>query len=121
MSYQRLTETICAVTLTLFATSALAEPPIWESNFGPPIVLADCDDDAQSVTLSFPFPFDGINYTTVFIGVNGGVQLGSLGRDGEIDFDHWSNLEEFLDEDVQGVRAPSIAAFNSDLSCFFRR
>ena len=82
MPTERLFATIYAATLVLFATSAHGEPPIWESNFGPAIgTLTDCDDGADSVTLSFPFPFDGTNYTTVFVGVNGDVQLGSLGND----------------------------------------
>jgi len=108
MSYQRLTETICAVTLTLFATSALAEPPIWESNFGQVIEgFAGQDDALAAGTLSFTFPFAGNGYTTVYASTNGTLQLGSLGNDGDIGFNHWKHLEEFLDNG-----APSIAGCN---------
>ncbi len=46
----------------------------------------------------------------VFVGTNGDIQFGSLSNDGAIDFDHWSFLEDFLDDG-----APTVAGFNSDL------
>jgi hypothetical protein len=60
--------------------------------------------------LSFDFPFDGTPYRTIFVGTNGDLQLGSLGDDGDIDYDHWAYMEEFTDDG-----APSIAGLNTDL------
>jgi hypothetical protein len=102
---------IATLAVSLLPGAALAAPPIWESDFGDAIEsLTGCDDCTESVELSFSFPFDGEEYTTVFVGTNGGIQLGSLGADGDIDYDHWEYLEEFLSDE-----APSVAAFNSDL------
>ena len=82
-----------------------------EADFGAPIaLLTGRDDTTDSVALSFDFPFDGVDYTTVFVGTNGDIQLGSLGNDRDIDYDHWYFMEEFTDDG-----APSIAGFNSDL------
>jgi hypothetical protein len=95
----------------LISGSALAAPPPWDSDFGPVIAsLSGKDDAADSVSLSFAFPFAGAEYSTVWVGTNGDVQLGSLGTDGEIDYDHWDYLEEFLDD-----AAPSISGLNTDL------
>ncbi len=97
-------------TLLLAALPALADPPIWESNYGAEITsLTGEDDETDSVTLSFPFPYDAVNYTTVFVGTNGCIQLGSLGTDNNIDYDHWSYFEEFYDD-----AAPEICPINSD-------
>jgi hypothetical protein len=97
--------------LLFSASFALAEPPIWESNYGaviPSLTLGD--DESDSVTLSFDFPFDGVLYRTIFIGTNGDLQLGSLGIDDDIDYDHWSYMEEFTADG-----APSISGFATDL------
>ncbi len=96
---------------SLFCLPALAAPPIWESGFGPPLTtLTGEDDEQESVSLSFAFPFNGNNYTTVWVGTNGGLQLGGLGDDGDIDYDHWQYMDEFLSDN-----APSIAGLNTDL------
>lgn len=96
--------------MLLSSLPVLAQPPIWESNFGPAIAsLTGGDDETDSVVLSFPFPYDGVPYTTVFVGTNGCIQLGSLGTDNDIDYDHWSYFEEFYDD-----AAPEICPMNTD-------
>lgn len=111
MTIERFIGTVCALVLTWLPQVGQAEPPIWEPSFGAAIESLTGQDDAEeSVTLSFSFPFDGSDYTVVFVGTNGDIQLGSLGNDGAIDFNHWSSLEDFLDDG-----APTVAGFNSDL------
>ena len=96
--------------LLLAAAPSFAQPPIWESNFGPAIASLTGDDDSTDfVTLSFSFPYDGTGYTTVYVGTNGCIQLGSLGTDDDIDYDHWSYFEEFYDD-----AAPEICPINTD-------
>jgi len=96
--------------LLLAATPALAQPPIWESNFGPAIVsLTGQDDETASVNLTFSFPYGNTGYTTVFVGTNGCIQLGSLGTDDDIDYDHWEYFEEFYAD-----AAPEICPINTD-------
>lgn len=98
------------VALQLGISPSFAQPPIWESNFGPAIASLTGEDDAtESVSLSFSFPYDGVGYTAVFVGTNGCIQLGSLGTDGDIDYDHWAYFEEFYDD-----AAPEICPINSD-------
>ncbi len=95
----------------LFCVPALATPPIWETDFGSEITgLTGDDDDEESVSLSFSFPFDGVDYSTVWVGTNGGVQLGSRGDSGDIDYDFWSSMQLFVSDN-----APSIGGFFSDL------
>ena len=95
----------------LFSVQALAAPPIWETDFGSELTdLTGDDDEETSVTLSFPFPFEGTNYTTIFVGTNGGLQLGDLGDDSNIDYDHSEYMEEFISD-----LAPSIAVLNTDI------
>ena len=101
---------ILLASVLLSSLPVLAQPPIWESNFGPAIAsLTGQDDATDSVVLSFPFPYDGDPYTTVFVGTNGCIQLGSLGTDDDIDYDHWSYFEEFYDD-----AAPEICPMNTD-------
>lgn len=104
-----------AVWLLGFPTAdAAATPAIWESDFGGVItVLTGEDDEQTSQTLSFLFPFAGSSYSEVFIGTNGGLQLGTLGLDGEIDYDLWEDFGEFL-ADGNPVD-PLILPFNTDL------
>ena len=110
------------------ASPAAATPPLWETDYGVLVPPADPndpnsldglagDDDAESeVTLGFSFPFEGVGYTTLFVGTNGCIQVGSLGFDGEIDYDHWEYFEEFYDDDDGiGDPEPVICPFNSDL------
>ena len=102
---------VLALVLAFPAGACLAQPAIYESNIGPPLAaLTGCDDCTTMVTLSFPFPFNGTNYTTVFVGTNGDIQLGGLGTDGDIDYDHWEYFEEFVSDAL-----PSIAVLNTDL------
>jgi hypothetical protein len=96
--------------LLLVAAPALAQPPIWESNFGPAIAsLTGTDDFTDSVNLSFAFPYDNSTYTTVYVGTNGCIQLGGLGTDGDIDYDLWTAFEEFYND-----AAPEICPINTD-------
>lgn len=45
------------------------------------------------------------------IGTNGGLQLGDLGDDNDIDYDNWDDLDEFLDDGGY----PTIFPFETDL------
>ncbi len=100
-----------ALTSLLVSSAVWAQPGIWEANFGPALgALTGEDDEEVSVSLSFGFPFEGTTYNTVYVGTNGDIQLGSLGDDGEIDYDHWEYMEEFVADS-----APSIAGLNTDL------
>lgn len=99
------------VALLAGSAPAAAQPPIWEPTYGAELTdLTGEDDSTIDVTLSFPFPYGGAGYTTVYVGTNGCIQLGSLGTDDDIDYDHWEYFEEFVDD-----AAPEICAFNSDL------
>lgn len=109
MNGKKETGTILAVFLVF--GNAFAEPAIWETDFGDEIVSLTGDDDSEEpVTLSFNFPFDGTDYTTVYVGTNGALQLGSLGDDGSIDYEFWEYMDEFLQDS-----APIISPFNTDL------
>ncbi len=77
MTIERFIGTACALVLTWLPAVGQAEPPIWEPSFGAAIgALTGQDEAEKSVTLSFSFPFDGSDYTVVFVGTNGAVQLG---------------------------------------------
>lgn len=114
MRKQRLFPIALATGLAVLGTGAIraaATPAIWESDFGSAIASLTGSDDATAfVDLSFSFPFAGANYTRVFVGSNGGLQLGGLGANATIDFNHWESLEDFLSD-----AAPSVDGFNSDL------
>ena len=97
--------------LLLVSSVTWAQPAIWESSFGSALGdLTGEDDEQTSVALSFAFPFNGTTYTTVYVGTNGDIQLGSLGTDADIDYDHWEYMLEFIADG-----APSIAGLNTDL------
>jgi hypothetical protein len=104
------------VLLTLFIlflmhSPAQAAPPIWETSFGAVIAsLTGQDDDQTDVTLSFQFPYAGSNYTTVWVGTNGCLQLDTLGTDSDIDYDMWEYFEEFINDND-----PIICPLNTDL------
>ncbi len=103
---------LAALLLLTPARSALAAPPAWESDFGDEITgLTGEDDDEEKVTLSFPFPYEGTTYTEVWVGTNGGIQLGDLGTDGHIDYDNAASLAQFLDDGGY----PFISPFNTDI------
>ena len=111
MNATRLIGTACATALLWLPAPVAAAPPIWETNFGPALgQLTGTDDAGLRVDLSFFLPFGGSFYPDIWIGSNGDVQLGSLGNDVDIDYDHWAYLEEFLADG-----APTVAGFNSDL------
>lgn len=93
------------------AVQSSAAPLFWESDFGAELVdLTGEDDEDTDVTLSFPFPFEGTTYTTVHVGTNGGLQLGELGDDDDIDYNVWEDLDEFYDDGG----FPTIFPFNTD-------
>ena len=98
--------------LLALVRSASADPLAWEADFGTEIAALTGNDDSEtSVVLSFPFPFAGTTYTTVFVGNNGDLQLGTLGTDNNIDYDHWEDLGKFFNDGG----FPVLAAFNCDL------
>lgn len=110
--------TIFALALGFFFTSVshagFAQPPLWQSNFGDELpVVSNDDDETEMVSLPFPFPFNGNTYNTAYVGTNGCIQFDGLGLDNDIDYDHWSYMEEFLaDSDPDN---PEICPFNTDL------
>lgn len=102
--------TIVFLTL-LIAHNAYSAPQKWEPNYGAAIDLLTGQDNSEArVELSFVFPFKGDYYTTIYVGTNGGLQLGNLGVDNKIDYNHWDHMEEFLSDGT-----PSIAGFNTNL------
>jgi len=106
------------ITLLIFSVSfikpAQAQPPLWENNFGDELsTVSNCDDCEEEISLPFSFPFNGSLFDTAYVGSNGCIQLGGLGLDNAIDYDHWSYMEEFLaDSDPDN---PEICPFNTDL------
>jgi exosortase sorting signal-containing protein len=93
---------------------AFAAPPLWEDNFGNELTdLTGGDDENTAIGLPFPFPFNGSVFNMAYVGTNGCIQLGGLGLDNDIDYDHWRYMEEFLsDSDPDN---PEICPFNTDL------
>lgn len=87
--------------------AALAEPAIWESDFGLELDdFDDYDDGSEMVTLSFDFAFVGDMHTHLYIGTNGGVGVGDLGE-----ADDYPSDGEF-----EETNAPMISTFWSDMS-----
>ena len=99
-----------------FTRAALADPPIWESDFGGVMNALTGEDDAEIMRgLGGTFPFEGFAYTGVFVGTNGCVQLGTLGADNDIDYDLWEEFETFYaDDDGVGDPEPVICPMGSD-------
>ncbi len=93
---------------------ANAQPPLWQDNFGTELAtVSNCDDCEEAIALPFAFPFNGSTFNMAYVGSNGCMQLGGLGLDEAIDFDHWSYMEEFLsDSDPDN---PLICPFETDL------
>jgi len=90
-----------------------AQPPLWQNDFGDELMdLTGTDDEEQMINLPFAFPFNGNVYNTAYVGTNGCIQFDGLGLDDNIDYDHWSYMEEFLaDSDPDN---PEICPINSD-------
>jgi len=71
------------------------------------------DDEVEAIALPFLFPFNGSTFDMAYVGTNGCIQLGGLGKDDDIDFENWEYMEEFLsDSDPDN---PVICPFNTDL------
>lgn len=86
-----------------FAVTRIAAPAEeWTELEG----LAGGDDSAQAVTLSFTFPYAGNSYDTLYVGTNGALALGGLGK-----ADDYPSLGEF-----QNTSDPMVAPFWSDMS-----
>lgn len=98
-------------------TVRAAAPPIWDAAFGPELTELTGEDDAvESVDLPFSFPFEGIDYTTVWVGTDGCLQLETLGLDGAIGYDLWASFQAlYADDDGIGRPEPVICPFNTDL------
>ncbi len=104
---------LSALLVLLPFSAAFAEPLGWENDYGDPITaLTGEDDDQAEVTLSFPFPYEGDDHTSVWVGTNGAVQLGGLGTDGLINYEIWETLAEFYDDGGFPVLAPFASDFN---------
>lgn len=91
-----------------------AQGPLWSNNFGTELpTVSDCDDCQEPIALPFSFPFNGSNFDMAYVGSNGCIQLGGLGLDGEIDYDYFRHMEDFLsDSDPDN---PLICPFETDL------
>jgi hypothetical protein len=105
---------VCAIVL-VFSTPAMADPPIWDTDFGTNTGL-QADDDSISMALGFDFPFLGITYNSIAINSNGGVALGNndvYAGDDYLDYDLWENTE--FEPEFSNVGNPMIAVFTTDL------
>jgi len=87
--------------------AALAQPAIWESDFGTDLSdVTGEDDSSEMVTLSFDFSYGGNVYNDIYMGSNGSVGLGGVGE-----VDDYPSGDEFLFTD-----SPVISPFWSDMS-----
>ncbi len=94
---------------------ASAAPLAWESDFGDEVTsLTGLDDSSDTVTLSFPFPFQGTNHTKALFTTNGGMQLGENAA--YISLSTWSNLGGFYNTG----NGPILTPFNTDLALWSR-
>ncbi len=90
--------TAAGATMCINAT-ALAQPPIWESNYGIELTdLTNRDDRTQEVTLSFDFDYAGGLYNNIFVGTNGAVALDGLGETNDYpsDGEFWETPDPML-------------------------
>ncbi|MEM8756586.1 MAG: hypothetical protein AAGF47_02245, partial [Planctomycetota bacterium] len=97
-----------ALAIAAAAGTALAIPPEWETETGPPLDgLTDAgDDERELVSLPFSFPFAGTGYEQIWVYANGVVTLGTEQElDAEPEPDDLSELEQ-----------PTLAAFWSDIN-----
>ncbi len=104
--------------LLLFSISfylpAQAQPPLWSNDLGAELsVVSDCDDCEEAIDFPFTIPFNGSSFNMAYVGSDGCIQLGGLGRDGEIDFDYWNWMEKFLAD--SNPDNPLICPFGTDL------
>lgn len=101
--------------LTCATSPLLAAPAIWESDFGTELTsLSGTDDREVLQALSFSFDFAGTEYDRMWIGTNGAVQFDDAnengpGNTGDIDYDIWDDMDEFLDDGF-----PIVAPLNTD-------
>jgi hypothetical protein len=102
--------------LALLATASHAAPPIWESDFGTPIVFSvSTDDGTEDVQLLFAFPFAGSTYDVASVNTNGGIALANtVGDEVYVDFDIWNS--SYFESDFTDLGSPSLLAFNNDLN-----
>ena len=109
--------------LYLCATTAYADPPIWDPVFGTEVtsltLCDDCnsqDDGGPPALLGFNFPFAGGFYNSISINNNGGVALGNddiVTGDPYVDYDIWNVA--YFESDFTAGGNPSILPFNTDL------
>jgi MYXO-CTERM domain-containing protein len=93
--------------LMISSGAALAQPAIWESDFGTDLSdVTGEDDSSEMVTLSFDFSYGGNVYNDIYMGSNGSVGLGGEGQ-----ADDYPSGDEFID-----TSAAMIAPFWSDMS-----
>ncbi|GAB4385633.1 MAG: hypothetical protein Kow0022_12270 [Phycisphaerales bacterium] len=97
--------TCSLVTLSTMTTSVMAQPAIWESNYGSSLFLSGSDDDAEMVSLSFAFSYGGVTTNNLYVGTNGGIGVGGIGE-----ADDYPSGDEFL-----FTSDPMLAVFWSDL------
>jgi len=98
-----------AAIIGLLAVPALADPPIWETNYGSELTdLTGEDDETQGVSLSFGFPFVGPSYTDIWVSTNGNMSLGA-------DADNTCCPDE---TDLFWADAPTVAPFWSDMDLY---
>ena len=106
MVFKLNTALVAGLSLAL-CSSAGAEPLLWQDDFGAEIVeLTGLDDAFTEHELGVAFPYAGGSYTGGFIGTNGALALGGIGRSFT-----WPGGNEFIN-----TPDPMVAPFWSDLS-----
>lgn len=89
----------------IVAGCALAQPAIWETDYGVSLGLDGEDDDSTDVLLSFDFSYAGVTTNSLYVGTNGGIGVGGLGE-----ADDYPSGNEFL-----FTSDPMLAVFWSDM------
>lgn len=104
--------TAVASFVLFFGTFIVHSAPLWETDFGNELTdLTGEDEETTSANLAlFDVPFNNIFYDDIFIGTNGGLQLGGLGNDFDLPFNVSNSFDLFIADN-----APSVHPFSTDL------
>ncbi len=110
----KLTRILLISTILTLPIASVAAPPIWDADFGADTGL-ESDDEDISMALGFMFPFDGVDYDSVLIGTNGGIELGNsdVYNMGFITYDAW--YIDYFEDYFTNTGDPGMYVFGSDL------